>query len=268
MSNMKQSDIGDISKLCEIMAQLRDPATGCPWDLAQRFETVAPYTLEEAHEVVDAIERQAHDELAGELGDLLFQVVFHARMAEEAGLFDLSTVVTAICEKLVRRHPHVFDGQATPADQSADWEALKKRERAAAGHEGVLDGVPLGLSALTRAVKLGRRAAAVGFDWPDATGARAKLTEELAELDAAQASGTAEEIAAEAGDLLFAVANLCRHVGVDPEQALRGCNRRFESRFRHVEAAIEATGGQWEKQSPEQLDLLWEAAKQAERSPA
>lgn len=260
---MNQSNTEAISKLLEVMAQLRSPDGGCPWDREQRFETIAPYTLEEAYEVADAIERGALDELEGELGDLLFQVVFHARMAEEAGLFDFADVAGAIAAKLIRRHPHVFTDQAVPADQTADWEAHKRAEREAAGQAGALDGIPLALPALTRAAKLGRRAAGVGFDWPDVGGARAKLDEELGELDAACATGDAAEIEAEIGDVLFAVANVCRHLGVDPEQALRGSNRRFEQRFAGVEARVNAAERDWAQHSLEELERYWQAAKRA-----
>ena len=250
------------------MATLRDPDAGCPWDRAQSFATIAPYTIEEACEVADAIERGAYGELSGELGDLLFQVVFHARIAEEAGLFDFAAVAEAICDKLVRRHPHVFAGRATPADQQADWEARKQSERAAAGRAGVLDGIPAALPGLSRAVKLGSRAAGVGFDWPDRHGARAKVDEELAELDAACEARDAEAVAAELGDVLFALGNVCRHLDVDPEQALRASCRRFEQRFGVVEAAVAAAGGDWSAHSPEELDAYWEAAKQAQRRAA
>lgn len=262
---MKQNNTNSISKLLEIMARLRDPQTGCPWDRAQRFETIAPYTIEEAYEVADAIERGAPGELEHELGDLLFQVVFHARLAEEAGLFDFSDVAAAISDKLVRRHPHVFEGQSLPQDQNADWEARKREERRAAGNDSVLADIPTGLPALTRAAKLGKRAAGVGFDWPDRTGARAKIDEELGELDAACAAGTPDDIEAEMGDLLFAVTNLCRHLRVDPEQALRGSSRRFEARFTGVESRVAAAQRDWTEHTLAELDRYWEAAKDAER---
>ncbi len=244
-----------------MMRRLRDPQTGCPWDVAQRFDTIAPYTIEEAYEVADAIERNAVGELRHELGDLLFQVVFHARIAEEAGLFDFADVAAAISEKLVRRHPHVFDRQAVPADQNADWEARKRAERRAAGSDGVLAGIPAGLPALTRAAKLGKRASGVGFDWPNAAGARAKVTEELAELDAACDTGAQGNIEAEVGDLLFAVTNLCRHLRVDPEQALRGASRRFETRFAAVEAQVAEAERDWDEHTLSELDAYWDIAK-------
>ncbi|HEX6999284.1 MAG TPA: nucleoside triphosphate pyrophosphohydrolase [Gammaproteobacteria bacterium] len=259
----KQSHESAISKLLEIMATLRDPVHGCPWDREQTFASIAPYTIEEAYEVADAIAREAHEELAEELGDLLLQVVFHARMAEEARLFDFADVARAICEKLIRRHPHVFGGERIDgaAEQTEAWEALKRRERAAKAAAGVLGGVPVGLPALTRAAKLGRRAAAVGFDWPDAGGVRDKVDEELRELDAARAAGDREAVAAEMGDVLFALANLCRHLELDPEDCLRGANRRFETRFRHVEARVAAAGGDWSAFDAAALEALWEEAK-------
>ncbi len=261
---MNQINKEGISKLLEIMDRLRDPVSGCPWDRAQTFETIAPYTVEEAFEVADAIERSAWDELGAELGDLLFQVVFHARMGSEQGLFDFDAVAETIADKLVRRHPHVFADVPAPADQNADWEAIKRDERAAAGRSGVLDGIPKALPALTRAVKLGRRAAGVGFDWPDFRGARTKVDEELAELDAACRTEDRAAVEAELGDVLFALSNLSRHLRVDPEQALRASNRRFEDRFSHVEAAVNASGRAWEAHSAEELEDYWEAAKAAE----
>jgi ATP diphosphatase len=285
----KQSNKHDIENLLEIMATLRDPARGCPWDREQTFATIAPYTIEEAYEVADAIERGALDELEGELGDLLFQTVFHARMAEEAGLFDFGDVVHGICDKLLRRHPHVFGGEKIDdvAAQSQAWEAIKREERGAAGETRVLADVPVGLPALSRAAKLGKRAATVGFDWPDIAGVRAKLAEEVAELDAALAGArearalgrgatlAAEDaglvetadaaVAAELGDLLFTVANLCRHLDVDPEACVRGANARFEKRFDHVEAEVRSTGGDWSKHDAAALDRLWRAAKVSTR---
>lgn len=261
---MKQNNTESILKLLEIMAQLRDPHGGCPWDQAQRFETIAPHTIEEAYEVADAIERGAFAELRSELGDLLFQVVFHARIAEEDGHFSFSDVAQAISDKLVSRHPHVFANGEIPADQSADWESRKQAERSAAGDDAVLAGIPIGLPALTRAAKLGKRASAVGFDWPDSRGARAKIDEELAELDAACSSGEASAIEAEAGDLLFALVNLCRHLKIDPEQALRGTNRRFEKRFAGVEHSVAQDGRDWSQHALEELERYWQAAKSDE----
>jgi ATP diphosphatase len=259
-----------VDRLRAIMERLRHPEDGCPWDRAQDFASVAPYTIEEAYEVADAIERGDLDDLRDELGDLLFQVVFHARMAEEQGAFDFRAVVESICNKLERRHPHVFGDAryATAEEQTQSWEAFKAEERAARGQAtSQLEGVPVGLPALTRAQKLGRRAGQVGFDWPDADGPRAKIDEELAELDAARRSGAPPDaVAAELGDLLFAVVNLARHLGVDPEQALRGTNARFERRFRQVEAGLAARGVEPAKAGLELMDELWREAKGTERS--
>jgi nucleoside triphosphate diphosphatase len=254
----------DISNLIEIMAALREPRGGCPWDLEQTFETIAPYTIEEAYEVVDAIRRGELDELRGELGDLLLQVVYHARMAEERNAFGFEDVVDGICEKMVRRHPHVFgeDRVEGAEAQTIAWEAHKARERARGG-AGVLDGVALALPALTRAVKLGRRASRVGFDWPDRIGVREKVSEELRELDEALAADDRAAVAAEIGDILFSVANLCRHLNLDPEECLRGSNARFESRFRVVEQRVAAAGG-WESFDAESLEQLWIEAKAEE----
>jgi MazG family protein len=256
-----------IDKLLEIMAALRDRSKGCPWDLEQTFATIAPYTIEEAYEVADAIERGALDELEGELGDLLFQVVFHARMAEEAGAFAFGDVVAGICDKLVRRHPHVFGERASRLDvgqQSLMWEQIKRDERDAAGSDRVLADVPLGLPGLTRASKLGKRAATVGFDWPDVTGVREKIREEIAELDAAfAATASRDEIAGEVGDLLFTVANLCRHLELDAEACLRSANARFEKRFEYVEARVHERGGDWSAHSADELDRLWQEAKRS-----
>jgi MazG family protein len=257
----KQSDTRSIENLLEIMAALRDPAAGCPWDREQDFATIAPYTIEEAYEVADAIERGALDELAGELGDLLFQVVFHARLAEEAGAFDFGDVVERICAKMRRRHPHVFGDAviATAAEQTLAWEQLKEQERARAA--SVLDDVPVGLPALTRAVKLGRRARAVGFDWPDAHGVRAKLDEELREVDVALATEDRSRVAAEIGDVLLTLANLCRHLEIDPEKSLRAANARFETRFRRVEKRVTTEGGDWCAYDLDALETLWQQAK-------
>ncbi len=246
------------------MAALRDPADGCPWDRRQTFDTIAPYTIEEAYEVADAIARDDRRDLRGELGDLLFQVVFHARMAEEAGDFAFADVVDAICDKLTRRHPHVF-GDAEARNRGAiagSWERIKAAERSAARADtSALDGVAKALPALMRAVKLGERAATVGFDWPDAAGVRAKVEEELRELDAARAGGAPERIAEELGDLLFTIVNLARHLAIDPEQALDRANRKFEGRFRRIEAAARAQGEPLEALDLEALEVLWQAHK-------
>lgn len=251
-----------LQRLLEIMRRLRAPQGGCPWDCAQDFRSIAPYTLEEAYEVVDAIEHGEPESLCDELGDLLFQVVFHARMAEERGWFDFAQVAAAIANKLERRHPHVFgDREIVDAEaQSLAWEAHKRGEREQRGHTGVLAGVPLALPALTRAVKLQKRAARIGLDWPEAEGVLMKLQEELRELDAARADDSAGAIHAETGDLLFTCVNLARHLGVDPEAALRAANARFEARVAHIEAALP---GSAEPLSAEALDRLWQSAKQA-----
>ena len=259
-----KTDTASLARLLEIMARLRDRERGCPWDLEQTFATIAPYTIEEAYEVADAIERDDLEELKDELGDLLFQVVFHARMAEEAGAFAFEDVARAICDKMLRRHPHVFGDQrvAGSAQQSKRWEEIKREERGTADPSaGVLDDVPVGLPALTRAVKLGKRAATVGFDWPDVAGVRAKVDEELGELDAAGASGDRDEIAAEMGDLLFSVANWCRHLTLDPETCLRSANERFTRRFRGVESDVAASGRPWSSHDAAALDELWRRAK-------
>ncbi len=253
-----------MDELLRIMARLRDREHGCPWDLEQTFASIAPYTIEEAYEVADAIERNDLAALEEELGDLLLQVVFHAQMAREQGAFDFERVARGIAAKLVRRHPHVFGGERVEgaAAQSARWEEIKAAEKAAAGRgASLLDDVPQALPALTRAAKLGRRAARLDFDWTHADGARAKVGEELAELDEAIAGGDPAQVRHELGDVLLAVVNLARHLEVDPEGALRAANRRFESRFRQVEAAV-ASGAE---RSPESLDRLWQAAKARER---
>jgi len=257
----------EISKLLEIMALLRNPEHGCPWDREQDFRSIAPYTLEEAYEVADAIERGRLDELADELGDLLLQVVFHAQMAAEADLFDFGDVVTAICEKMTRRHPHVFAGAQvdSAAAQTREWEQIKREEKGARSG-AVLAGIATALPALTRAAKLGRRASGVGFDWPDVAPVRAKVDEELGELDEAVEEESQANIEAEIGDVLFAVANLCRHLDVDPEQSLRAANERFERRFEMVEGAVTKAGGDWAAFDPQALEDLWELAKRRERS--
>lgn len=256
-----------IEDLLEVMARLRDPQTGCPWDVAQDFASIAPYTVEEAYEVADAIERGNLDELREELGDLLFQVVFHARMAEEAGLFDFAAVAGDLADKMRRRHPHVF-GAAQIEDAAAQteaWEAHKARERAAK-RQGALDGVPVNLPALARAQKLGRRAARIGFDWPDAAGVLDKLDEEREELGRAVArrAEAPEAVEEELGDLLFTIANLARHLEVDAERALRRAALKFERRFRGVEERLTSAGQAPHEVTPEQLERLWAAVKEAE----
>jgi nucleoside triphosphate diphosphatase len=257
-----------LERLLWVMARLRDPVAGCPWDRAQTFATIAPYTIEEAYEVEDAIAREDWDGLLDELGDLLLQVVYHAELARERGLFDFEAVAAAIADKMIRRHPHLFgDEDAGVPDawgRSRSWESVKARERAAAGRASALDGLPAALPALMRARKLQARAAGVGFDWPELAPVVAKLREEIAELEAAQAAG-AEERAEEVGDLLFAAVNLARHHGIDAETALRAANRKFERRFRHIEAALEAEGRAPAEAGLEHLDRLWERAKDPER---
>ena len=262
-----------IEKLLEIMARLRDPHKGCSWDVAQDFSSIAPYTIEEAYEVADAIARDDLEDLRDELGDLLFQVVFHARMAEEAGAFDFQDVAQGIGDKMLRRHPHVFGTRAEQeaGPQKGAWERIKAAERAARDREeerSVLDGVAAALPALKRAQKLGKRAASVGFDWPDAAGARAKVAEELAELEQAQVAADGASIEDEMGDVLFAVANLARKLGVNPEEALRRANSKFERRFERVERAVHAGGGDWTAFDLDDLEEFWNRAKAADVNPA
>ena len=249
--------MSQLARLLSLMARLRDPERGCAWDVEQTFATIAPYTIEEAYEVADAIERGAMDELRGELGDLLLQVVFHARIAEEAGLFDFEAVAKSIADKMESRHPHVFDG-AEAAGIERRWEELKAAERAKAGAESAMDGVARALPALLRAQKLQNRAARDGFDWPDAAGPAAKVTEEMAELaEASSADGRDEE----AGDLLFAAVNLVRAYGVDAEQALRAANGKFERRYRAMEALA---NGRFAGLDLGQQEMLWQQVKRNE----
>jgi ATP diphosphatase len=262
-----------ITALIALMARLRDPQSGCPWDQKQTFATVAPFTIEEAYEVADAIESGDPRKLRDELGDLLFQVVFHARMAEERGWFDFAQVASAIHEKLVRRHPHVFGGQALSgeAELSNAWEEQKARERAAgggaAGSVSALADVPRGLPALVRAAKLGKRAGRVGFDWESAAQVREKVLEELGEVDAASAGGATNSpaVVEEIGDLLFAVTNWSRHLKIDAEEALRAANSKFERRFRDMESLARERGLSLETLSPQQWENLWQESKALER---
>lgn len=257
-----------VDRLNAIMARLRDPVGGCPWDVEQTFQTIAPYTLEEAYEVADAIERGDWDELKSELGDLLFQVVFHARMAEEQGLFAFDDVANAIADKLERRHPHVFGDEAARPDgaaQKARWEDIKAAERQAKAQHGVLDDVPVGLPALARAAKLAKRAARVGFDWPSTDEVFDKFVEEVAELRAEIAAGDVDRAREEIGDLLFVMANLARKLGVEPEDALRGTNAKFVRRFAFIEAELARDGRTPEQSDLAEMDRLWNAAKTAER---
>ncbi|WP_353216508.1 nucleoside triphosphate pyrophosphohydrolase [Sandarakinorhabdus sp.] len=258
-----------LDRLAGIMARLRDPHTGCPWDLAQDFDTIAPYTIEEAYEVAEAIAARDMAELKKELGDLLFQVVFHSRLAEEAGHFALNDVVTALCEKMERRHPHIFGDGTRAADAAAqkdEWERIKAAERAAAGQlhaqPSALDGVATALPALMRAEKLQARAARVGFEWHDTAGVRAKLDEELAEFAAAQTDAHRAE---EMGDVLFVVANLARRHGIDPETALRAGNAKFERRFKAMEALA---GPGFAALSLDEQEVYWQRVKAAERGEA
>ena len=253
-----------IQRLLHIMERLRDPETGCPWDVEQTFASIAPYTVEEAHEVADAIEREAWDELVGELGDLLLQPVFHARMAEEAGMFTFAEVARHVADKMVTRHPYVF-GDAERADsadaQLKDWEKAKEQERKGR----TLDGVALGLPALMRAVKLQNRAARVGFDWPDISGVLEKITEEAQELAEARDELGPDAREEELGDLLFVIANLARHLGVDPEVALRRANAKFVRRFNHVEDELRATGKLPKDSTLEEMDAIWNRIRMRER---
>jgi nucleoside triphosphate diphosphatase len=255
-----------IDRLLEIMARLRDPVGGCPWDREQTWATIAPHTIEEAYELEDAIEQGDAAHVRDELGDLLFQVVCQARIAEEQGAFAFDEVVEAICDKLERRHPHVFgDARADSAAQvSTAWETQKSRERAARGGSGALDGVAVGLPALTRSAKLGSRASRVGFDWTGADGVIDKIREELAELGAALGAGRAGAASEELGDLLFSVAQLARHLAIDPESVLRSANRKFEARFRFVEQALAAQGRGAGDATLAELESLWAQAKALE----
>jgi ATP diphosphatase len=263
----------DISRLIEIMAQLRTPVTGCPWDLEQNFATIAPYTIEEAYEVADAIARSDFEDLKDELGDLLLQVVYHARMAEEQNAFAFGDVVEAITRKLIRRHPHVFadkDGNIAPAGVKSAWERIKaeeKAERAArrppneTSPSSLLSTVKAGQPALTRAMELQRKASSVGFDWNDPRAVLNKIREEADEIEAALDRGDSDELASETGDLMFALVNLARHVGADPEMALRHANTKFDRRFGYIERALASQGRAPEAATLEEMDALWDEAK-------
>jgi nucleoside triphosphate diphosphatase len=270
----------DIKGLLEIMAALRTPGSGCPWDLEQNFASIAPYTIEEAYEVTDAIARGDLDDLCDELGDLLLQVVFHARMAEEQNAFAFADVVEAITRKMIRRHPHVFadkDGRIAASDVKGTWERIKaeeKAERAARRppqevvHKSLLSSVKAGQPALNRAMELQRKASSVGFDWNDPRAVLHKIREEADEIEAALDRGDAEELAAETGDLLFALVNLARHVGADPDMALRSTNAKFERRFGYIERALAAQGRSLEGASLAEMDALWNEAKNQELHPS
>jgi len=260
---------GGLPRLLEIMRRLRDPETGCPWDIEQDFRSIAPYTIEEAYEVADAIERGDWAELEGELGDLLLQTVYHTQMGAEAGHFDFASVTKAIADKMVDRHPHVFGDESrdkSAEQQTADWERIKAAERAGKAQKGALDGVAVGLPALLRAYKLQKRAARVGFDWPETTQVLDKIAEEARELVEARESLPQDKVEEEMGDLLFVMANLARHLDVEPEAALRRANAKFTRRFKSIEAALAMKGKAPTDSTLEEMDALWDAAKEAERA--
>ena len=260
---------GGIKRLLHIMECLRDPDTGCPWDIEQTFDSIAPYTIEEAYEVADAIARNDVADLKSELGDLLLQTVYHTQIGTEAGHFTFDDVADAIAQKMLDRHPHVFGDQSrdkSAEQQKKDWETIKAAEREKRGEAGVLDGVALGLPALLRAQKLQKRAARVGFDWPETTQVLDKLKEEAAELVDAAADKDADAIEDEMGDLLFVMANLARHLGVDPEAALRRTNTKFTTRFAWIEAELAKAGKSPEDSTLDEMDSLWNAAKVALRA--
>jgi tetrapyrrole methylase family protein/MazG family protein/ATP diphosphatase len=270
MTSPPPTDADPMDRLIAIMARLRDPVGGCPWDLEQDFSTIAPYTVEEAYEVADAIQRGSLGDLREELGDLLLQVVYHAQMARERKAFNFQDVAEAICEKMIRRHPHVFGDAAhrDAAEQTVAWEAIKAEERAhKAKAAGVLDGVPMGLPGMTRAVKLTSRAARVGFDWPSTREVLDKLREELAELEAEIDAGDRAKAREELGDLLFVCANLARKLDVEPEDALREANAKFSRRFAFIEAALAKTGRTPDESDLAEMDGLWDEAKRVERLP-
>lgn len=258
-----------IERLLEIMRRLRNPETGCPWDIEQTFDTIAPYTIEEAYEVADAIERKDWPELEGELGDLLLQTVYHTAMGEEDGTFSFQSVVRAISDKMVARHPHVFGEESrnkSAQQQTRDWEAIKAAERAGKKQGGALDGVAVGLPALLRAYKLQNRAARVGFDWPSTDQVINKIQEEAAELVEARDELTHAEMTEEFGDLMFVMANLARHLKIEPEAALRAANAKFTRRFEGVEAKLKDLGKTPDQSDLAEMDILWDAVKADERN--
>ncbi len=257
--------MNNLDKLLEVMSRLRDPKTGCPWDLEQDFVSIAPHTIEEAYEVADAIGKGDMQELQEELGDLLFQVVFHAHLAEEKGEFDFYAVAGSISKKLTQRHPHVFgDAESrNSAEQTRRWEAHKADERRNKGQHSVMDGIPVAMPALSRAQKLGKRAATAGFDWSDRHGPRRKVDEELSELDEELEGGSARRQTEEIGDLLFSVVNLARHLNIDAESALREANRRFETRFLCMEISLQESGQEMSELSLSQLEIAWQKAKES-----
>src|SRR5271166_5166278 len=265
---MPKTPEAELRRLLDVMAALRDPVAGCPWDREQSFESIAPYTIEEAYEVADAIARAEQDALPDELGDLLFQVVYHARIAEEAGRFSFADVASAIADKMIRRHPHVFGEAAirSASAQSHEWERRKRLERAARAETGTLAGIPAALPALTRAMKLTARAARVGFDWPDAAAVLDKLEEEAEELRAELGQADAARLADDMGDLLFVLANLARKLSLDPEACLRAANDKFARRFGAIEAALAAEGRTASEATLDEMEAHWQAAKRAERA--
>jgi len=263
------ADLQPLERLLQVMARLRDPDGGCPWDKDQTFATIAPYTVEEAYEVADAVERGDLSDLKEELGDLLLQVVFHSRMAQEQGAFDFDAVASAITEKMIRRHPHVFADQTfrDVNEQSAAWDAIKAAERAGKGRAARLfDDVPIGLPGMSRAVKLTKRAARVGFDWPTTDEVLAKLREELAELEAEIAAQDAQKMREELGDLLFVCANLARKLNVDPEDAVRAANAKFVRRFAYIEDALAQRGSNPERSNLAEMDSLWNEVRAQDKS--
>ncbi|MCF6306158.1 MAG: nucleoside triphosphate pyrophosphohydrolase [Rhodobacteraceae bacterium] len=260
---------GGLPRLLEIMRRLRDPETGCPWDIEQDFKSVAPYTIEEAYEVADTIERGAMHELPGELGDLLLNVVYHSQMGAEAGAFDFNDVMRGISDKMVHRHPHVFGEESrdkSAEQQVADWEEIKAKERAGQKQVSVLDGVATGLPGLTRAVKLQNRAARVGFDWPQTDMVLDKIVEETAELVEAREKLTTLEVEEEFGDLMFVIANLARHLNIDPETALRKANQKFTRRFNAIEAELAKQGSSPAQSNLNEMDALWDKVKAREKA--
>lgn len=265
MTENNNSPGAAIKALLDVMKRLRDPETGCPWDVEQNFRSIAPYTIEEAYEVADAIEREDFPALKDELGDLLFQAVFHSQMADEAGLFNFTDVAQGITEKMTLRHPHVFgDADVRSAEeQTREWESQKAQEREAKGMQSLLDDVPPGLPGLTRAVKLQKRAARVGFDWKNAQDVLDKIKEECDELAEAVNSKDADAIEDEFGDLLFVIANLSRHLSVDPEAALRRANEKFITRFQFIEKNYDHSAAAMKRASLEELEALWQKAKQS-----
>ncbi|MDA9223636.1 nucleoside triphosphate pyrophosphohydrolase [Tateyamaria sp.] len=267
-SNLVDDQSAGIERLLEIMRRLRDPDTGCPWDIKQTFKTIASYTIEEAYEVADAVERSDWNDLEGELGDLLLQSVYHATIGEEAGYFTFQTIITNISNKMIARHPHVFGSESrekSVEQQIDDWENIKAEERSTKKHIGVLDGIASNLPALSRALKLQKRAARVGFDWPNTDHVLAKISEESAELIEARETLNKDNMIDEMGDLLFVIANLSRHLNIDPEEALRRTNAKFVRRFNSIEYALSQMGKKPEDSTLEEMDDLWNDAKMVEK---